>query len=216
MLESRFKAGLRAIYEIGRFLAESAIKTLADQGSASDDAPTFRIVKALQDASIIDEQIASRFSTVLAETGIAEDEAILEAAKAVADGLLAQDGDAAQLGEAALFEFTKRAHEYGIASDTVNFTVEFLRGLIDGATTSDIVQFAIDKNLLDEAFIAEALVFQLVTLNYESIADDGVATDLLSLYTQKALDDSAYGVDDFTSYRQSYVSERYFATDYVI
>lgn len=214
-LQSYYKTGLKAVYEIGRFLKDDLIGAVVDAFSAADEPPSFTITKVLRDESILSERLANRFSTALAENGLAEDENILAIAKAAIDEAQGVDGDAAALGEAAIIAFGKKALDYGIALDTLNATVEFVRGFVDNTTSQDIITFAVEKNLLDVAYVAEAIALQLTTLNFFSIDDAVASSEIAKLYTTKSVGDEALGDDSFVFYKQSYVSERYFATDYV-
>lgn len=214
-LQSYYKTGLKAVYEIGRFLKDDLIGAFTDLFGASDSDPTFTITKVLKDEGVLSEQLANRFSTALAENGLAEDEEILAIAKAAVDEALGQDGDAAALGEAAVISFGKKALDYGIAIDTLNATVAFVRDFAENPQGVDVITFAAEKNLLDVAYVAEAIALQLTALNFFSIDDDVSSTELAKLYTAKQVTDEASGADAFVFYKQSYVAERYFATDYV-
>jgi hypothetical protein len=57
---------------------------------------------------------------------------------------------------------------------------------------------------------------QLIAMNYLSLDDSGTASEIAKAYTRKLVTDEATGADALVYYQQSYVSERYFATDYVI
>jgi len=214
-LQSYYKTGLKAVYEIGRFLKDDLIGAIYDAFGASDDVQKFTVTKVLRDEGILSEQLAKRFDTALSESGLAQDEEILAIAKAALDEALGQDGDAAALGEAAIIAFGKKAMDYGVAIDTINATVEFIRSFAENAQSVDIINFAVEKNLLDTAYVAEAIALQLTTLNFFSITDAVASNELAKLYTVKARSDEATGADAFVFYKQSYVSERYFATDYV-
>lgn len=215
MLTSYYKSGLKAVYELGRFLKESTIARLFDQPSAQDADPTFTITKILRDEGILSEQMHRTLGRQLADSGIADEELIKLAAKAALDAAYGRDGDAAALGEAAIIQFGKKALDYGIAVEDINLTVEFFRTFTDPAVTTDIVQFAVEKAVLDEALVAEAFAFQLITNISESLDDSVSSSELARLYIARPVSDEASGSDSLVYFKQSYVSERYFLTDYV-
>lgn len=215
-LNSYYKTGLRAVFQIGRFLRDDVIGSIADAFSASDNPPSFNITKVLRDNAVLTESLARRFDRALSETGLAEDQDIIAIAKAAIDEAEARDGDAAALGEAAIVNFGKRAIDLGIAVESLNAVVAYVRTITEDASPVDVITFAVEKQLYDEAFVAESIALQLIAMNYLSLDDSGTASEIAKAYTRKLVTDEATGADALVYYQQSYVSERYFATDYVI
>lgn len=211
-------AALVAVVELGRFIDVNVsrfIRFASDSLGVSETPPTLTATKLLRERQIITEQQQFAIEKAIADSGLIEDNASLEISKKLLEVAYGFDSDhTGQAIDTILLQLSKVVADSAGTSDSFAYTAEFIRTFAEAGYGNEIISMQLDKGVLDSAFIQEVITVTLVLT--QGLVDQSTIDDIRDVVIGKVRQETASVTELLTSYKQSYVGERYFQSDYVI
>ncbi len=211
-------AALVATVSLGRFIDVNVsrfVRAVTDALGISETPPVLRATKRLREHQIITESQQFAIEKAIAESGLIDDNASLEISKKLIDIAYGFDSDhTGQAIDQIILDLSKVTADTAVPSDSFTYVVEFVRDFADPAYSNDIIAMQLDKGVVDAAFIQEVITVTLILT--QALVDQSTIDDIHTVVLGKQRQDTANVIESLTSYKQSYVGERYFQEDYVI